>query len=75
MKKSKYRKYKEIYQVDLNIIKEIIKDCDINIKKYNDEIEKSNKKIKNGGKIKQRIDDNDILYMLIPNKIKDDYIE
>jgi len=52
MKKSKYRKYKEIYQVDINIIKEIIKDCDFNIKKYNEEIEKSNKKIKNGGKLK-----------------------
>ena len=75
MKKSKYRKYKEIYQVDLNIIKEIIKDCDINIKKYNDEIEKSNKKIKNGGKIKQRIEDNDILYMLIPKLYNDEYIE
>lgn len=74
MKKSKYRKYKEIYQVDLNIIKEIIKNCDINIKKYNDEIEKSNKKVMNGGKIKLKIEDNDKLFMLIP-KIYDDFIE
>ena len=31
MKKAQYRKYKEIYQVNLDIIKKAIKDCDNNI--------------------------------------------
>ena len=46
MKKSQYRKYKEIYQVDLDIIKQAIKDCDFKISEYNKDIEKSNKKQK-----------------------------
>ena len=64
MKKAQYRKYKEIYQVDLNIIKSVIKDCDANINEINKEIEKKNKKMK-GGNIKI-IDDTEKLYMLIP---------
>jgi phage terminase Nu1 subunit (DNA packaging protein) len=44
MKKSQYRKYKEIYQVDLDIIKEVIEDCDVKLKQINDMIDKKNKK-------------------------------
>ena len=65
MKKSKYRKYKEIYQVDLDIIKQAIKDCDFKITEYNKNIEKSNKKQK-GGNVKKTLFDNEILYMLLP---------
>jgi len=65
MKKSQYRKYKEIYQVDLDIIKQAIKDCDFKISEYNKDIEKSNKKQK-GGNIKKTLSDNEILYMLLP---------
>ena len=39
MKHAQYRKYKEVYQIDLNIIKKFIKQCDKNIelvKKYID---------------------------------------
>jgi len=67
MKKAQYRKYKEIYQVDLNIIKKIINNCDIEINKINKEIENKNKKEKQkGGKIINKIDFNEILYLLIP---------
>ena len=65
MKKSQYRKYKEIYQVDLNIIKKAIKDCDFKINEYNKDIEKYNKKQK-GGHNKNKISENEILYMLLP---------
>ena len=65
MKKAQYRKYKEVYQVDLNIIKKNIKKCDVEINEINKEIEKKNKKQK-GGKILNKIDDNEILYLLIP---------
>ena len=65
MKKSQYRKYKEIYQVDLDIIKQAIKDCDFKISEYNKDIEKSNKKQK-GGSIKKTLTDNEIIYMLLP---------
>ena len=68
MKVAKYRKYKEIYQVDLNIIKNAIKDCDFKIKEYNNNIIKSNKNQK-GGNIKQIINKTEILYALIPLKI------
>ena len=70
MKKAQYRKYKEIYQVDLNIIKQVIKDCDANINEINKEINMKNKKQKGGNIItlqNSKIDDNTILYMLIPN--------
>ena len=43
MKKAQYRKYKEIYQVDLSIIKKTIKNCDVEINETNKEIEKKNK--------------------------------
>ena len=66
MKKAQYRKYKEIYQVDLDIIKKIIKNCDVEINEINKEIENKNKKQKGGNKL-NKIDDNEILYLLIPN--------
>ncbi len=65
MKKAQYRKYKEIYRVDLNIIKSVIKDCDANINIINKEIDTRNKKMK-GGNMINKIDDNEKLYMLIP---------
>jgi phage anti-repressor protein len=68
MKKAQYRKYKEIYQVDLDIIKKTIKNCDTEINEINKEIEKKNKKQK-GGNIIKKIDDKEILYLLIPKNI------
>jgi len=65
MKKAQYRKYKEIYQVDLDIIKKTIKNCDGEINEINKEIERKNKKQK-GGKIINKIDEKEILYLLIP---------
>jgi hypothetical protein len=65
MKKAQYRKYKEIYQVNLDIIKKTINNCDTEINKINKEIE--NKKQK-GGKIINKIDFTEILYLLIPLK-------
>jgi hypothetical protein len=56
LKKVKYRKYKEIYQVNINIIKAVIRDCDCSIKKVNKILEKN---IQNGGS-------NNQIYMLIP---------
>jgi phage anti-repressor protein len=55
MKKAQYRKYKEIYQIDLNILKMLIKECDVMINEVNI-------KIQNGGK-----KHDEILYLLIPN--------
>ena len=66
MKQSQYRKYKEIYQVDLKIIKKAIKDCDGKINEYNTDIVKYNKKQKAGTSIKKQIEENEILYMLLP---------
>ena len=65
MKKAQYRKYKEIYRVDLDIIKKTIKNCDVEINEINKEIENKNKKQK-GGKIFNKINDKEILYLLIP---------
>lgn len=65
MKQSQYRKYKEIYQVDLNIIKKVIKDCDIKLKQINNMINENNKKQK-GGNL-QNIKDVDKIFLLIPN--------
>ena len=68
MKKAQYRKYKEIYQVDLDIIKKTIDHCDVEINETNTEIERRNKKEKQkGGKIINKINDNEILYLLIPS--------
>jgi len=66
MKKAQYRKYKEIYQVDLDIIKKTIKNCDVEINEINKEIESKNQK---GGKLVNKINDKEILYLLIPTKI------
>ena len=65
MKKAQYRKYKEVYQVDLDIIKKTIKNCDVEINEINKEIERKNKKQK-GGKIINKIAEKEILYLLIP---------
>jgi hypothetical protein len=65
MKKAQYRKYKEVYQVDLDIIKKTIKNCDVEINEINKEIERKNKKQK-GGTIINKIDEKEILYLLIP---------
>jgi phage anti-repressor protein len=65
MKKAQYRKYKEIYEVDIDIIKNVIKDCDVKLKEINNMIDKKNKKQK-GGKM-QKITENDKIYMLIPS--------
>jgi hypothetical protein len=68
MKKAQYRKYKEIYQVDLEIIKKTIKNCDADINEINKEIETKNKKLNlKGGKILNKIDNNEKLYLLIPS--------
>jgi hypothetical protein len=73
MKKSQYRKYKEVYQVDLNILRKTIVDCDKKIIEINNEIEKKNQKIsknksQSGGKQQNLLllKDTDIIYMLIP---------
>lgn len=59
MKKAQYRKYKEIYRINLDILKQTIKNCDIQINQINNEIHKQK-----GGK---KIDNDEILYLLIPN--------
>jgi hypothetical protein len=53
------RKYKEIYRINLDILKQTIKNCDIQINQINNEINKQ----KGGNKI----DNDEILYLLIPN--------
>jgi hypothetical protein len=65
MKLSQYRKYKEIYQVDLDIIKKALKDCDLKINEYNNDIIKYNKKQKGG--FRNIINENEVLYMLLPS--------
>lgn len=66
MKKAQYRKYKEIYIFD--ILKSIIKDCDTNINKMNINIDKYNiKAARSSKKLIKRIDNDEILYLLIPN--------
>ena len=66
MKKAQYRKYKEVYQVDLSIIKSAIKDCDSKLVEINNEIMKKNKK---GGNAKKLISEDDkiFLYMDVNN--------
>jgi len=65
MKSGQYRKYKEVYQVDIDIIKKVIKDCDSKLTEINDAISKQNqKKITKGGKT--LITKNDRLFMVIP---------
>ena len=66
MKKAQYRKYKEIYQVDIDIIKNVIKDCDTKLNYINNMIDRKNKK-KKENKI-SNITNKDKLYLLIPNK-------
>jgi phage anti-repressor protein len=67
MKKSQYRKYKEIYQVDLDIIKNVIKDCDVKLKEINDMINKKNNTQK-GGQL-QNITNSDKIFLLIPSNL------
>jgi hypothetical protein len=66
MKKAQYRKYKEIYKIDLNILKQIIKNCDATINEINKNIDKMNKK-QTGGNIIPKISNDEVLYLLIPN--------
>jgi hypothetical protein len=66
MKKAQYRKYKEIYQIDLEILKKIIKNCDAQVNEINNDIDKRNKKVKGGNLIK-KIDINEKIFLLIPN--------
>ena len=65
MKKAQYRKYKEIYKIDLNILKQIIKNCDATINEINKNIDKINKK-QIGGNIIPKINNDEVLYLLIP---------
>ena len=69
MKNAQYRKYKEIYEVDLDIIKKVIKDCDNKLTQINKMIDKKNNKQK-GGVNKNIISNNDKLFLLIPKIIK-----
>ncbi len=62
MKKAQYRKYKEVYQVDINIIKKVIKDCDSKLTEINNEISKQKAKQKGG---KQIITEADRLFLVI----------
>ena len=64
MKNAQYRKYKEIYQVDLDILKEVIKNCDTKINEVNKKIESKKQK---GGNILKNIDNKEKLYLLIPS--------
>ena len=66
MKKAQYRKYKEIYRVDLDILKEVIKNCDTQINELNKKIESKKQK---GGGILNKIDNKEILYLLIPMQL------
>ena len=63
MKKAQYRKYKEIYRIDLDILKQTIENCDAKINEINKTISNSIKKQKGG----TLIDSNMTLYLLIPN--------
>jgi phage anti-repressor protein len=68
MKKAQYRKYKEVYEVDLDIIKKSLKNCDANINEINKEIASKNKKLKQkGGELISPIDATQKLYLLIPS--------
>ena len=70
MKKAQYRKYKEVYKVDIDIIKKSIKDCDSKIKEINFEIEKQNERKLKGGSTKPQkkiLSENDNLFIVIPN--------
>ncbi len=66
MKKAQYRKYKEIYEVDLDIIKFAIKNCDTKLKQINDMIDRKNKKQKAGSKLLNQVTSTDKIYLLIP---------
>ena len=56
----KTAQYKELYQIDLDIIKQIIKTCDLNVAEINN-------KIKGGGT--QNEDIKEKLFLLIPKTI------
>jgi phage anti-repressor protein len=64
MQKAQYRKYKEIYRVNLDIIKNVIKVCDTKIKEINEIIDFKNN-LKRNNYLK-KITNDDKLYMLIP---------
>jgi phage anti-repressor protein len=56
MKKAQYRKYKEVYQIDIDLLKQFIKDC-------HDDIASADRKITNSQK-----GGSNLLFMFIPNK-------
>ena len=62
MKQSQYRKYKEVYQVNLKIIKKTIKKCEDDINEINNDIIKFNKKKQIGGR--KLITDDDKIFMV-----------
>lgn len=68
MKLAQYRKYKEIYECDLDIIKKVIENCDKSISDFNNIITKQ-KNIKKGKNFKN-IEKGDKLFMLIPSSKK-----
>ncbi len=63
---AQYRKYKEVYQVDLSIIKSAIKDCDSKLVEINNEIMKKNKK---GGNAKKLISEDDKIFLYMDTDI------
>ncbi len=64
MKKAQYRKYKEIYEVNLDIIKNVIRNCDSKLNEINNMIDKKN--INQSGGIYNKLSSTDKLYLLIP---------
>ena len=62
MKQSQYRKYKEVYQVSLKIIKKTIKKCEDDINEINNDIIKFNKKKQKGGR--KLISEDDKIFMI-----------
>jgi len=61
IKLAKYRKYKEVYEISLKLLKQVIKECD-------GEIQKVNKSIIKEQKGKGYTIEDDSLYMFIPNE-------
>lgn len=68
MKNAQYRKYKEVYKVDIDIIKKAIDNCDSKIKEINTEITKQNTRKQKSKSIKpqkKEINENDNIFLYI----------
>lgn len=65
MKTAQYRKFKEVYECDLDIIRKVIETCDHSISNFNKMIDKR-KKIKKGRNFK-KVEEGERLFMLIPD--------